>query len=506
MGYESSLTFNVQYYMDQVMAKKLHQAQDYWQIRSSAQAFRRFLCDPETVNTPDFVIRRYIQTHRPEILPRDMELEDLTDNTNLPWSREVIDLLSKSLWKLSQSQGAKMERKEWVNYLSGKGISDRRKLFMIAFTLMMDQEATVELMLACGMEPYSSRDPLDLICLFCQKQPGRYTWAQALAGLEVFLQARSGSMAEAAQPTSGMTEQLSSDLEEIFQKGLPDYEALDALIDYMVSHASEFAAVTKTVTKGGKKEQRVSFLPGYSLNRVDCYARLSQYLRVLYPTYLLETRKKSKENNDTTGPKEVAVETDERGIPHLPSLVRAMLYANNWSGLEWDTEMVYGDDPEYTAQSREFEGKMQNFWDNYPAHVMKIQRLLTGGDNVAFYERRDALLMIYFLIDGYRKLCENEDGQEAMEQLDILRQGESVMDEALDEVLEKVEYLYTNYTQDEDLSKKVSMLRTCFELVLTTMGYQGLYLPAIFDRLFFAALLSETPEIITPLIISQGER
>ena len=559
MHFDNSLTFNVQFYIETVIAKKFAAREKDWNLKSSAESFREFLCAAECVNTLDFVIRRYIQARHSELLPSDEELvaltkdeehpdgeklADLTEDMNLPWHKNVLQFLAQKLFDLSQAQieqgpceteqdnnkqGIKIEKKEWLNYLSGaKGIRDREKAFLVAFTLGMTIEDTLDILLSCGLEPYSVRHPLDLICTFCQKRPGRYTWVQAEDMYDEFWTHRTACKDNLNAPTKGMTVQITSELEKIYGKDQGDDDAKKELVQYMVANAGEFPAFVKRVQRKDKKTKSVYykdmeyFLPGYSMTRTEQYQRLAQYLAMLYPSYIRVKRKKSKTNNSVSEIDVVMVSQDENGIPDLPQLVRSMLLNSNLVAKEfdWDLSKFESGDEEYDDASYAFEQQMKKYWSNYLQHIMAVDRLLTKEDstddgikeyqNYEYFRRNDILLFLYFLIDGYRKTVIDKD-ENTLTALKTLREnGDGLdkeikeFDDAIVELLKKVEYLFTKFRDDQN-DKKVNMLRECFNLILAQMDYEELYLPSLFDRLFFSMLLCDDSHNLLRMVLCQGE-
>ena len=179
MRYSSSLTTSVQEYVADHLARRITEANSSQNIGSTALQIRQNLSDPANVSTPDFVIRRYIQARIPQLLEGKTGLADLVHGKkNLPWDSGTIRSLARVLEKESLAGGAKIEDKEWRGYLTGSSPRKREKAFMAAFTLGMSVEDTMDLLMAFDMEPYSVRNPLDLICLFCQSAQEPYSWAK----------------------------------------------------------------------------------------------------------------------------------------------------------------------------------------------------------------------------------------------------------------------------------------------------------------------------------------
>ena len=68
MPYSSSLTRAVQDTMNQSILKKIADINQRMFDLDTCDAIRAFLSDPTTINTPSFVLRRYLQTKYPELL------------------------------------------------------------------------------------------------------------------------------------------------------------------------------------------------------------------------------------------------------------------------------------------------------------------------------------------------------------------------------------------------------------------------------------------------------
>ena len=494
MSFQKSLTSSVQERISADLALKVMTANSSQQIGRTARELHAYLSDPETLCTPDFTIRRYLQAFHANLLTDLGPLPDLVkSDKNVPWPQESVNMLSRKLTLLSKEQGAAISTTEWLRYFSGSVPSDREKVFRMAFTLKMDVSQTMDLLLACGKEPYTTRYPLDMICLFCQRKPGTYTWAQARQMLDQFMSRRTPADEELAAPTENATQQFHADLDALFERSLQGSNAQDALVDYMVEHSAEFISFRDT--------DKDVFLPGYSRRRSAQFKRLSQYLAVLYPHFF-----KPRTEEDTTGdskkmdPKQWKhqikyVIDPKTGMLSLPKLVQAMFWASSWNDLEWHKKAPKGS----------FEDNMRMFCRNYKQHIDKVNRLYTGGNNIAFFDRRDALLFIFFLISGYMKLLafDDYDASVRIQKLREMTASGRRFDEAVGHVLAQLDSLYDDR---EDPGKFFDGLCTCFNTILSQMGHANLYLPAQFDRFVLLALLSEDPEDLASLIMSEAER
>lgn len=527
MRYDNSLTSNVQDYIAETLAKKVQEAQSGLALSEIAKDIRSYLCDQSSLSTPDFVIRRFLQAKQNAILPVDVDIPNLLENKNLPWPADVLNVLSASLAKLSEERETNIEKKSWLAYLSGKrNPQNREMVFRIAFSIDMDVDTTIDLLLASDTEPYSVRYPLDLICLFCQRTPGKYTWSEALGMLDEFSQRRTEGARTEAMPTAGMTRQISSDLDAIFKKTSPDADAKMSLIDYMVQHSNEF------VNFGTPSKPK--YLPGYSQSRQEKFIRLLDYLAIFFPYYSLTEELTPAENSKDVevkqwGPGKTIVETIKirpDGTPALPTLIRAMFFYGEWRNIIWS-------DDSCSASNDEFESSMRKLCQNYEQQMMKVERLRNGGNNIAFFRRKDALLFIYFFIIGYRNLLSkyndpttidysdlirNPDGKrtfinlpnprECMELIDSMCGSGDPFDEAIAEVLSNIYYAYYILADCNDeyvVTERFNNLKDCFNLILAQMDYTNMYLPARFDRFVILSLLAVAPTELTPLIMCQAE-
>ena len=70
------------------------------------------------------------------------------------------------------------------------------------------------------------------------------------------------------------------------------------------------------------------------------------------------------------------------------------------------------------------------------------------------------------------------------------------------QMMDKVETLYDS---DENAPRYFQGLCQCFNMILPQMGHTNLYLPAQFDRFVLLALMSEDPEELASLIMSEAE-
>ena len=161
----------------------------------------------------------------------------------------------------------------------------------------MDDYTTTKFLLACGHEPFSVRNPLDCICLFCKMLRPRGDWTKVKSILKKYEQNRPRYDEEDAGKIQsvgnmGMTRMISNQIPELAGISVPESEREDMedkLIEYMYSVDSEFTRRKNLVKKDKKTKKVISdnlsvYYSGYSLQRRKDLMELTRYLVKLYPT------------------------------------------------------------------------------------------------------------------------------------------------------------------------------------------------------------------------------
>lgn len=294
----------------------------YAKSRPDYAALRRFLLDTSTLTSPGFVLRRYIQTKFPHfltdaqgnLLRPEVDYNDLTRNANIPWekdgSTDIVDQVAKKLAHIcaqnhkQNSDYPNLTKTTWHNYLTDSQPQADR-ILMIAVTLQMDVETTKEYCLACGYDGYSARNPLDMVCYYCQQWPEQYDWPKVLELFHRFQQQAglqtAASSAPPAEAPAGQTARLYRWFSDLFNASLPADQRDQALVSLMADHADQFLSycwsargdsrenVWEDAREDAQENARADACPslqqtGYfsRTNRLY-YMRLLQYLAALYP-------------------------------------------------------------------------------------------------------------------------------------------------------------------------------------------------------------------------------
>ena len=172
LQYENSLTRQAEEAMD-MWTKELADMSE--ELMNDPMAVVRSLNDARNLCTAGFLMRRQIQVSFPELLGGVSEetgesYEDLTVNNNVPWPEKFLKVLSSRLEKyMLKEQDEVVKATEWFQWLSDKKYPRKSELAVkLSFLLNMDDYTTTKFLLACGHEPFSVRNPLDCICLFCK--------------------------------------------------------------------------------------------------------------------------------------------------------------------------------------------------------------------------------------------------------------------------------------------------------------------------------------------------
>ena len=485
MRYANDLTSSVEAYIKQTLIEKIKKANEGLELCNTAQEIREYLCDNSTVNTSDFVLRRYIYKYHSELFEGMDNYEELSENFYCGWSEDVLKYVAKILSDISKKKhGLKLSTTTWFKYLMGQKVR-RNRVFEMAFVLQMDVESTIELLLAYDMEPYSVRNPIELICVFCQKEPNKYTWKDVEYIFKCFEEGVKEKVVEEQEPTVGKTHIIENELDKIFKSNLPDDDTKQMLIQYMIENSHEF----KSFTINSKKV----YLPGYSLTRMNKFMRLMRYLVVLYPTYYEYIVEEEKEYKGRTEINWFKVQNSSDNYPNLNDLKVAMFQSQDWNFNYWEI-------PTKKTGEKIFQDEMYLFCKNYASHIWAVSRLREGGNNVEFFERKDALLFAYFLIDGYLKLLEEKenDSNKNKEIKNLLENGDK-FDKQLGIIFESLEYLDEN-----DSLQKYDIVWQCINNILKEMDYPILYVPSAFDRFIVLSLMSASPEELTPLILNEA--
>lgn len=453
MSYEHSLTVAAQEEIDNYIARQTAQASAALDRLRTAFELVDFLEDERTLLTPGFVLRRHIQARG---LVSGKDCADLSQTGNVPWPREEVYRAAAELSSISnRDHGLAVSTSNWEKYLSddmNQGIQ-RDMIFKLAVITGMGREETMELLRACGQAPYNIKRPLELLCWYCQCVPGIYTWRGVQDLLRRFqtysadasarAKGRPHPQKEEERPEEGTTKLLSSSVEGILGSSLPAAEAERELMEVMVKHCGQ--------------------LKGFSRTAQSSLMRLTEYLKALYVP---------------------------DGRDSLQKLISAMFQAQGWNfddvcqSSHGKRYVFRGEGEEEGMPRREYcvfdraRGDIALFCKRYYARACALRR---GSEGV---DRRDVLLLGYFLITGYQAGTPAErDGFWA------LTEGGAPLDRRMARLRENLEAM----AGAEDMKEKQVLCCRIFNGLFEEFGFLPLYVPAPFDRLILLSLLNDQP-------------
>mgnify|MGYP004536419401 CR=1 FL=1 len=517
--FENSLTRQVEISMD-MWTKELADISE--KLINDPLVIVESLNDSRNLCTAGFLIRRQIQICFTEILDCASKetneiYQDLTTNNNVPWPEKFLkSVCSKMERYIFKEQNEVIKATEWFQWLSDKKYPRKRELAIkISFLLKMDEYTTTKFLLACGHEPFSVRNPLDCICLFCKMLRSQGDWRKVKDILKRYEENRPQIIEEKMSKmkntgTIGMTEVISNKIPELAGSDVPEAKLKnteDSLIEYMYSIDSEFTRRKILIKKDKKTKEILSdnlsvYFSGYSLQRRKDLLELTRYLVKLYPTYDYwayhegDRRKSADEKLSNFGDKQIEVEITKDGYPDMGDLAKAFMCAHGWQ---------FAEPSELGLPSH---GKLKCRHDNIPFNrevylVCKayersnrlgaIKRFVEKPDNAAIVERKDILLMAYLFISGYSR---NEDENLRDELYEMAEENEDDnFSENLKNILGQLEDIVNMWGEQEKIAGYIS----CINAFLMMFSFETLYPPFPLDRFILYALVAEEIGIIDNL-------
>ena len=564
MPYSSSLTRAVQDTMNQSILKKIAQINQELFDLNSCGAIRAFLSDPKTINTPSFVLRRYLQTKYPQlltdadghVLSPGQDYNDLTQSGNIPWEKDgssrIVDQVARALERLcpGDQYTPAIAKQAWKGYLTDKK-PQRSRILLVAMALQMDVDTTKEYFLACGENPYSARNPQELICYYCQRWSDTYHWADVQRLLTEFIcsanesapSAGDGAESPAPAPAAlpGLTRQFNRHVEELWQSTAPIENRDNELLRFMKKNRDQFVPCTLN-SKG-----RPVIQSSYSLTNRLSYMRLLQYLAVLYPKvqrdiiFAADLRQQKEEqgqqrikinqdiitshqlygtgalkardpaqpaeqmttddNTHPCGPQPVTIL--DNGLPQFTDLLNAMYQAANWDFSAWDAEIqeTGGD-----AESLTFNLDDYLFCQNYNLTGLGILRAPRTAKTYTAVTRRDVLLLGYFFLRQLYNATEDQRKALAL----LADSGNLYAEPGLDphQLAEMLTPLNSAVAQALQLiqchTPWADAVHIILDKLLTCFDFLPLYVPSPFDRFVYLSLLDESLEMTLPQLLLCG--
>lgn len=519
--------------------------------------------------TAGLVLRRHLQRAFPN---RFGGREELLNKANAPWDEQTLKALSAFLEKESNFHGLELRKKDWSNYLLDKRMPQKRETALkIILVTQMNMDTALDFLLACTMEPFSAREVWDSIVMFCVQTPGRYTWNDVCKMEEdyqigIVLARRAGIRGAVEKIDKPMTQWLPVQMDAHKEK--TKEEAMADIVRDMVSRYREFWDRNPSLPQhnGTILSEQID-ADGFSMGHYLAYRRLAQYLSIFYNWYETEhwhkyddmdaekkperyartlVHEMEKKRNKPKGTKEerkrqkefldyLELHQDDADrdckIPTFGSLYKALLFHG---GLVTRGETATQSS---NARSKKISiscaaDEIVQWANTLEDRMYSVDRILTGGEKRGFFQRRDALLFVYFFLHAYsswllaeeedellslkeKYVSEEEDQQEAPGTIkanyldavyalykDVVQEMESDGYEPesernrtgagrMDWAMAMACYEHLEVipdAKDATLSERMEIFHICFNYLLQGLGHTGLYLPNRLDRALLMAL------------------
>ncbi len=460
MSDEHSLTFAVQMEIDRYVDQQIAKANAQLDCQQTAEELRLFLIDDTKLATPGFVLRRHLQSQG-WMMSREKCL-DLNETGNESWPDAAVERVAKELSSISyRCHGLEISTAHWKQYLEDGIMPGRDIIFQLAIVTDMGRETTIRLLMACGEAPYNMRSPVELICWFCQRVPGTYTWSDIKRLLKRYRKRSAEADKEAggnslqSEPVKDATCLLRSNVDKILASSKTAPEAEQVLIKLMVKNRAE--------------------LKGFSQTARNKYLRLLDYLNALYcPGQPFNLSKLMK---TMFGKQEWKLEDiHQGGNKETPYVFR---------GVEGDNVRPNTVDHQFLPEIGEIAMLCKRYY--FRANAIRASTDHGGYKDMKAWkavDRRDVLLLGYFLITGYMAA----DGK-AQAALWALTQWDGPMDRRMVLLREDLNALRRN----TDLMEKKELCCRILNELLSEFGFDSLYVLASFDRFILLSLLTDDP-------------
>lgn len=222
--FENSLTRQAEISMNQ-WAKEL--ADMSAELMNDPMRIVNALNDKRNLCTPGFLMRRQIQAALPELLEASSEesrevYADLFVSNNVMWPKAFVECLCSKLEKFVKTKHNQIVKaSQWKAWLNDEAFPTKRELAVkLSFLLDMDDYTTTKFLLSCGHEPFSTRNPLDCICLFCKLLRPKGDWKKVEEILTQYEKNRPEKMVDnhkrpQSSESIGMTRMISNKIPEL---------------------------------------------------------------------------------------------------------------------------------------------------------------------------------------------------------------------------------------------------------------------------------------------------
>ena len=404
----------------------------------SEETMLEFLNDISYVNTPGFVIERFLK--------REKALGDNEED----YTPEKIAS------KLALLTGDK--KNDWMSRLNGESSIQKRKAYKLIHALHLDINTYLELKNSINGDIINFRDPEEFIHVFMmQKKLYDYSKAEELINKYKKCIAEKEESEAYKSRKVGHTKMNQQELSKWLQ--LDNEQAMEKMLDYMITNSEQFQ--------------------GDSLTGACYMLRFAQYLAVMYPGYDKAVHKSSNKFKDGVDTEVVKLRYDEWGFPHLTDLRNTLL----------------GDVKE-TVEKGNLLNKVRGHYNNLYANIRHTYKAAVDDANDRGVTRMDVLVFISFFINGFERIIRTDELRQKKENVEYPANIKALFEECggwepFDRVMADVQQTLVNMRENSDsynIYDKWGMLFQIINEVLDIFGYRGLYLPNLFDRFIFLSL------------------
>lgn len=480
MPYQNSITYAVQQNFNNIMKQVISSGNESLDDVACDEMYD-FLCDLSMCNTFDFLLRRHIQTHFPNLFTGftlGIDYADLTQNNNVAWPESLLEQLGTKLYSLiRKEQGIEIQKQLWINYLSDNQTMHRDIVFKLAFVLHMNEMETAAMLLSTGYRGYIMRRPQDFIYYYCSKRASitadGYTWKEVEKLIQEYKNRQSQPLFHPRDAAStalynkqaNWTKQVrSSNISEWCQ--LPKKEAEESLLLYIHNNYQEFIFSDKSDTTPS----------GYSITTYNIFLAFSRYLVILYPTYqhLFRSNKEKKDQIENR-----LVQIDQLGFPNFKQLLTAMKQENF-------VEVGYR--RKMGTQNFHLEKHILQYLKKYGTHIHNVLLTPEHNPNTEPIERSDILLMSYFFLSAYWNIVDQMD-TEKQNKLEALAQTDSILGDCMESIMEQMSEAIENEVEFDELQ---IYFRSVINRLLQQFEFAPFYIPNLIDRFIMLLLFITT--------------
>lgn len=462
--------------VEQSMLSTVNKILDEESRSMTGKELRDYLNDTTTLATPGFLLRRYLYQRSPDLIEAcrgQHSMKELQEMLFTGWPEDVISHLADKL-----SHTDEIDTLVWKNCLSSKRCPQRKTILNIALALQMNETALTKILMVSNLPILCIRDPVDVIYWYSMNK--KYTVNHAKKLIEYYQkQCKNIHSPETPISGAGYSIVLRENIKHVFESALDEYHA-----------DQEFLGMLEEETMKGNFNAQ-------NMTAREDLLRMLKYATLLY---------------------------DCPEVCDLPPIERSSSEKISLKSLI-NVIMCSQDGWNITVQNDDVFGKtVVNFCNQWYQHI----RSVTAGSSSV--ERRDVLLLTYFIIIRYESLSRKKKALEnyfsrphSIDERETNSYGQDhrlykklsslfdslstlsavpVENEAVDGYMSRLFTALDNiYLMRQDSTNEpedyFKEYRKLFDSVLFCFGFHETYMPNPFDRFLLMSIYSDTPQNFT---------